>query len=122
MPKDPERFGSLDSVSEDLDDMLVQAGDNIAQLKTMMLFFQRMFEIAKPFTNPKTYKISAPGGTLPISELDPSIVVTINSIDGAFIESMRQSEWITVFSDGYKRCKQKLEQVGSGGDFGEKMK
>ncbi len=109
MPKDPENFGGTESVAEDLDDMLVQAGDNTAQLKLLLAFFQQMFEIAKPFTDEKTKKIHAPNNILPITNLDPRIIKGINELDGAFIETMRHAEWITVFSDGYKRVKAKLE-------------
>ena len=119
MTKDPERYGSIDSVAEDIDDMVVQAGTDPRQLKILMCFFKAMFELAKPFTDSQK-KISAPNGRLPVENVDPRIIRAVSEIDGAFVETMQHCQWIEVFADGYKKCKQKLEQGGV--DFGEKMK
>ena len=118
--KDPEKFGLSESVSEDLDDMLVAVGNSSVLLQLLLRFFKEMFEIAKPFTNVKSKKITAPNGRLPIEKLSVGLKQKIDNIDGAFVETMSYCEWITVFTDGYKRVKQKLEQQS--GSFGERLK
>ena len=118
--KDPEKFGLSESVAEDLDDMLVAAGGSTILLQLLLRFFKEMFEIAKPFTDPKTKKIKAPNGRLPIEKLTPGLKAKLDNIDGAFVETMSYCEWITVFVDGYKKIKQKLEQQG--GNFSEQLK
>ena len=113
MSRDPEKFGrtdSIDAISEDLDDMVVQAGTSPRQLKILMYFFKEMFEIAKPFTDLETKKIKAPNGLLPIQGIDSRVIKTVNAIDGAFVESMQSCEWISIFADGYKNCKKKLKE------------
>lgn len=113
MTKDPEKFGGPDSVSEDVEDIINGAAVlDQKYLKALMLFFKEMFEIAKPFTDPESKKIIVPGGKISIDSIDVRIVKMINKIDGAFVETIRMAEWITVFSEGYKRCKRKLEQIG----------
>ncbi|MBT3349387.1 hypothetical protein HN954_00515 [bacterium] len=114
MPKDPEKFGGMDSISEDLDDLIVGAlALDKKYLKVLMLFFKEMFEIAKPFTNLESKKITAPGGKLPVDGIDPRMIQMINKIDGAFIETIRMTEWIIAFSEGYNRCKKKLAEEGN---------
>lgn len=120
MPKDPERYGSIDSVAEDIDDVVVQAGTNSRHLKILMHFFKSMFEVAKPFTNLKTKRINAPNGRLPIDDLDPRVIKAINGIDNAFVETMRTTEWIEAFVEGYKKCKEKLIEIDV--DWNERIK
>lgn len=111
--KDPEKYGASESIKEDIDDIMVQIGNNTTTLKLLLQFFKEMFEIAKPFTNEKTKKIHAPNGQLPIHKLTPSLRNGIDKIDGAFVETMSYTEWIQVFIDGYKRVKLKLEQTSN---------
>jgi hypothetical protein len=118
--KDPEKIGLSESVTEDLDDMIVATGGSSVLLQILLQFFKEMFEIAKPFTDPKTKKIKAPKGRLPIGKLSPNVRKRIDTMDSAFIETMSYCEWITVFSDGYQRVKQKQEQQSY--DCGEKLK
>ena len=108
--KDPEKYGATESISEDIDDIMVQAGNDITTLKLLLQFFKEMFEISKPFTDKNTKRIKAPNGKIPINKLSPGLKQKIDSIDGAFVETMSYTEWIQVFIDGYKKIKQKLEQ------------
>lgn len=120
MPKDPEKFGLSESVKEDIDDMLVSSQGSSVKLQAMLKFFEEMFELAKPYTDKDTGEIRAPNGKLPIEKLTPSIVDIVNSIDGAFIESMSYCQWLPVLKDGYWQIRKKIES--GGGNFGEKMK
>lgn len=108
--KDLEKFDSSESIKEDIDDIIVQIGNDTTTLKLLLQFFKEMFEIAKPFTDEKTKNIHAPNGQLPIHKLTPTLKKEIDKIDGAFVETMSYSEWIQVFIDGYKRVKLKIEQ------------
>lgn len=108
--KDPEKYGARESIGEDIDDIIVQIGNDTTTLKLLLQFFKEMFEIAKPFTNEKTKRIHAPNGQLPIRKLTPALKGRIDKIDGAFVETMSYSEWIQVFINGYKKVKLNLEQ------------
>lgn len=108
--KDPEKFGGAESSVEGLDDMMVQAGNNLVQLNLLLKFFEEMYEIAKPYADQKNGKINVPGKKIPIDRLSPQLKASIDAIDSAFVETMRYSEWIQVFIEGYKRIKKKIEQ------------
>ena len=108
--KDPEKYGAAESIKEDIDDIMVQIGNNTTTLKLLLQFFKEMIEISKPYTDEKTKRIHAPNGKLPIHKLTPALKDQIDRIDGAFVETMSYTEWIQVFIDGYKRVKLKLEQ------------
>ncbi|HBB02829.1 MAG: hypothetical protein US89_C0007G0011 [Candidatus Peregrinibacteria bacterium GW2011_GWF2_38_29] len=108
--KDPEKFGGAESKVEGLDDMMIYAGGDISKLKLLLQFFEEMYEIAKPFADKKTGKISAPNKKLPINKLTPALRLRINKIDFAFIDTMSYTEWIQIFIDGYKAVKKKINQ------------
>lgn len=107
--KDPENFGGMESTVEGLDDMIVGAGHDLTQLNMLLKLYDEMYEIAKPFAD-KTGKITAPDHKLPINTLSPEIVKNINAMDGAYIDTLRYTEYMKVFIDGYKQIKSKINQ------------
>ena len=120
MLKDPEKFGLSESVKENIDDMLVSAHGSSMKLQALLQFFEEMFELAKPFTDINTGEIRAPNGKLPVEKLSPSMIKIVNSIDGAFIETMSYCQWLSVLKDSYWQVRKKIGS--SGGSFGEKLK
>lgn len=108
--KDPENFGGAESSVEGLDDMIVGAGNDPTQLKSLLQFFEEMYEIAKPFADKATGKITIPGGLIPVDTLSPGLRAKIDAIDKVYVDTMRYTEWMNVFVDGHRRIKKKLEQ------------
>lgn len=54
----------------------------------LLQFFQEMFGTTKPFTNPKTNKIIATSGRLPIEKLSMRLKQKIYKINGIFVETI----------------------------------
>jgi hypothetical protein len=108
--KDPEQFGGTESNIENLDDMIVQTGNDPAQLNLLLKFFVEMYEIAKPYADSKTGKINAPNKKIPIDKLSSGLKSKIDTIDSAFIETIRYTEWLQVFKNGQDRIRQKILQ------------
>ncbi|MFC1615568.1 hypothetical protein ACFL21_00360 [Patescibacteria group bacterium] len=109
--KDPEKFGGTESVKEDLDDMIVEAGQDTAKLEALLVLFKEMIRLAHPYTNQETGKIQAPENRLPIEKLSNEIKHKIDLIDGAFIETISYTEWIQIFYESAKRIKDKLDKI-----------
>ena len=120
--KDPEKFGLANSVAENLDDLTTQARNDPSKLLALMQLFKDIYGLAKPYIDPKTKKIMAPRGLIPTEGLDSQLVDTINKMDGAFIETLRMTEYPQVLVDSYNAVKKKYEQFQSQEGFGDRMK
>lgn len=111
--KDPEKFGGTESVGEDVEDIMVEAGQDAPKLEALLELFEKLIELAEPYTNKKTGKIITPNNRIPVEKLPLELINKINTIDGAFVESMSYTEWMQVLLKSKQRIKEKLESISS---------
>lgn len=115
--KDPEKMGLSDATSEYLSDMMTGAGGSTERLQLLLKFFEEMYEIAKPYTDFQTLRISCPNKKIPIDGLSPGLKEKLDSWDSAFVDTIRYCEWISELTEAHKRIKSKLETLNQNSEF-----